>query len=110
LMIRNATIAEVASTMLASMLEQPVVDQTELGATRYDFILKFTPDAQQLAQLGLPGDGRGPGAPPAPAATDPDAPPDLFAAFEQQLGLKLESTKAPVDVLVIDKAEKPNEN
>jgi uncharacterized protein (TIGR03435 family) len=39
-----------------------------------------------------------------------DAPPGLFTAFQQQLGLKLESTKAPVDVLVIDHVEKPSEN
>jgi uncharacterized protein (TIGR03435 family) len=36
--------------------------------------------------------------------------PDLFTAIQQQLGLKLESTKAQVDVLVIDKVEKPSEN
>jgi uncharacterized protein (TIGR03435 family) len=35
---------------------------------------------------------------------------DQAAAFQQQLGLKLESTKAPVEVLVIDKVEKPSEN
>ena len=39
-----------------------------------------------------------------------DAAPDLFAAFQQQLGLKLEPTRAPVDVMVIDKVEKPSEN
>ena len=39
-----------------------------------------------------------------------DAPPDLFTAFQQQLGLKLESTKAPVDVLVVDRVEKPSAN
>ena len=40
----------------------------------------------------------------------PDAPPDLFTAFQQQLGLKLEATKAPVDVVVIDRIEKPSAN
>ena len=45
-----------------------------------------------------------------PRADNADAPPDLFTAFQQQLGLKLESTKAPVDVLVIDRVEKPSEN
>lgn len=48
---------------------------------------------------------------PPPAATDnPDAPPDIFAAFEQQLGLKLSSTRAQAEVLVIDKVEKPSAN
>jgi uncharacterized protein (TIGR03435 family) len=42
----------------------------------------------------------------APAAADPDAP-DLFTALRQQLGLKLEPTKAPVDVMVIERVEKP---
>ena len=45
-----------------------------------------------------------------PAADNPDAAPDLFTAFQQQLGLKLEPTKAPIDVMVIDKVEKPSEN
>ncbi len=36
--------------------------------------------------------------------------PSMIAAFEKQLGLKLESTKGPVEVLVIDHAEKPSEN
>jgi len=34
----------------------------------------------------------------------------LFTALQQQVGLRLESTRAPVDVLVIDKLEKPSEN
>jgi len=39
-----------------------------------------------------------------------EAQPDLFTAIQQQLGLKLESARAQVDVLVIDKVEKPSEN
>jgi uncharacterized protein (TIGR03435 family) len=107
--VANATMADLASMLQRSLLEQPVVDQTGLGATRYNFTLKYAPDPQQLTRLpdrrARPGD---PDAPPPP--NDPDAPPDLFTALQQQLGLKLESTKAPVDVLVIDKAEKPSEN
>jgi uncharacterized protein (TIGR03435 family) len=80
-----------------------VVDQTGLGAGRYDFILKWTPDASQQG-LGV----RENNAP--PVADNPDAPPDLFAAFEQQLGLRLQSTKAPVDVMVIDHVDKPSPN
>ena len=103
--VRNATMAEFAGVLQANILDRPVVDQTELGSTRYDFTLKWTPDPSQ-GQIGGPG----PGANVPPAAPDPDAPPDLFTAFQQQLGLKLESTKAAVDVLVIDKVEKPSEN
>jgi uncharacterized protein (TIGR03435 family) len=101
--VRNATMAEWANVLQARILERPVVDQTGLGSTRYDFIVKWTPDQTQAAQLGpLPPNIT----PPAEA----DAPPDLFTAFQQQLGLKLESTKAPVDVLVIDRVNKPSEN
>ena len=59
------------------------------------------PDQGQMAAFGP--------APP-PPADNADAPPDLFLAFEQQLGLRLVSTKAPADVLVIDKVEKPSAN
>jgi uncharacterized protein (TIGR03435 family) len=102
IVVRNSTMAEWAAVLQANIVDQPVVDQTGLGSNRYDFILKWTPDQAQL-QLANPGA-------PAPTADNPDAPPDLFTAFEQQLGLKLVSTKAPVDVLVIDRAEKPSEN
>ena len=101
--VRNSTMSEFANILQANIMEQPVVDQTGLGAARYDFILKWTPDAAQLSRLGpIPGN--------APAADDPDAPPDLFSAFERQLGLRLQSTKAPVDVLVLDHVEKPSAN
>jgi hypothetical protein len=66
-MVRNAAIAEVASTEANVVeLKQPVVAQTGLGTTRYDFILKYTPDAQQQAQLCRPWPCRGPNAPPPP--------------------------------------------
>jgi uncharacterized protein (TIGR03435 family) len=100
LLVRNATILEFAQLLQQNILERPVVDQTGLTA-RYDFTLKWTPDQSQFG-------GRGGNAPPPPEGTVP--PPDLYNAIEQQLGLKLESTKAPVDVLVIDRVEKPSEN
>ncbi|HYA18611.1 MAG TPA: TIGR03435 family protein [Bryobacteraceae bacterium] len=96
--VRNATIAEVGSTLQGSILDKPVVDQTGL-TDKYDFTLKFTPDAGMLF-FG-----------PQPSGNDsPDAPPDVFAAFEQQLGLKLGSTRAQAEVLVIDHVEKPSAN
>ena len=103
--VRNATIAEFASVMQAQFMEQPVVDQTGLGDTRYSFLLKWTPDPSQRS-----GFGGGPAPNGAPSVPDPDAPPDLFAAMQQQLGLKMGTTKALVDVMVIDKVEKPSPN
>ena len=95
--VQNSTMAEFASDLQA---DRPVVDQTGLGSKRYDFILKWTPDAHAMnGATGAP-----------PAADDPDAPPNIFGAIQQQLGLKLESTKAQVDVIVIDHVEKPSEN
>lgn len=96
---RNSPMSQFTAVLQNSM-DRPVVDQTGLSE-RYDFTLNFTPDPAQAALL----DG-----PPAPAGDNPDAAPDLFAAFQQQLGLKLEPTRAPVDVMVIDKVEKPSEN
>jgi uncharacterized protein (TIGR03435 family) len=100
--VRNATMAEFATFVLLPSMDQPVVDQTGFGETRYSFILKFTPDPGMLPP------GAGPDAqPPAP---DADGPPHIFAAMEQQLGLHIQKTKAQVDVMVIDKVSKPSEN
>jgi uncharacterized protein (TIGR03435 family) len=100
--IRNSTMTEFAGFLQANILEQPVVDQTGL-TDRFDFNVRYTPDAAQLANLPA-------GVPPPPPVNDADTPPDLFTAFQQQIGLKLESKKAPVDVVVVDKVEKPSEN
>jgi uncharacterized protein (TIGR03435 family) len=95
--VRNATISDFAGLLQGTLLDRPVVDQTGL-TDRFDFTVKFTPDPSMM-----------PGLPRPPQPADADAPPDLFTAV-QQVGLKLESTKAKVDVLVIDKLEKPSEN
>ena len=97
---RNTSLDGVANALQSNVLDKPVVNQTGLTG-RYDFFLNFTPDATQIANFGA-------GAPGNPG--DLNAPPDIFAAFQQQLGLKLESTKAMVDVIVIDKIERPSEN
>ena len=99
--VRNAPFASVANALQGNLLDKPVVDQTGLTG-KYDFTVKFTPDQSQLANIGAN--------PPGATATDPDAPPDIFTAFQQQLGLKLESTKTAVDVMVIEKIEKPSDN
>jgi uncharacterized protein (TIGR03435 family) len=82
------------------VLDKPVVDQTGLTG-RFDFTLNWTPDEFQFSGMGVK---------PPPPGDDPSAPPDLFTAIQQQLGLKIDSTKSPVDVLVIDKVEKPSAN
>jgi uncharacterized protein (TIGR03435 family) len=97
---RNATMADFVSVMQRAVLDRPVVDQTRLEG-RYNFALNWTPDETQFASLG--------GVPPG-VGDKPDAPPDLFTAIQQQAGLKLEPTKALVDVMVVDKVEKPSAN
>jgi uncharacterized protein (TIGR03435 family) len=85
-----------------SGLNRTVVDRTGLTGS-YDFDLTFTPD--QMPQ------GRGdppPGAPPLPAI-DPNGP-SLFTALQEQLGLKLEPARGPVNVLVIDNVEPPTDD
>jgi uncharacterized protein (TIGR03435 family) len=85
--------------MLARMLGRTIIDKT--GVTgKYDIRLEWTPDESQTATL--PPDA------PKPAADS--AGPSIFTALQEQLGLKLESQKGPVEVLVIDRAEKPTEN
>jgi uncharacterized protein (TIGR03435 family) len=99
---RNATMEEFAGVLQGAVLDRPVVDQTGLKG-RFDFQLQWTPDETQFASL------RGPGPLPTPPE-GAETQPDLFTAIQQQLGLKLESTKAQTDVFVIDKVEKPSEN
>ena len=98
--VRNATMDEFAQVM-QSTLDRPVVNQTGLTG-RYDFQLRWTPDESQYG-------GRIP-----PQGTDgsaaADAPPPLFTAIQEQIGLKLEATKAPAKVMVIDQVEKPSAN
>ena len=96
----NASMTDLARVMQAAVLDRPVVDKTGLQG-RYDFTLTWTPDDSQFRGLGV----RVP-----PPSGDANAPPGLFTAIQEQLGLKLESTNAPVDVLVIDRVEKPSEN
>jgi uncharacterized protein (TIGR03435 family) len=94
--------AEFAGFLQARILDRPVVDQTGLTG-KFDFTLEWRPD---LAQLGPPA----PGAPAPQLPPEVEARPDLFTAIQEQVGLKLESAKAPVEVLVIDKVQKPSEN
>lgn len=94
----NATMADFAGTLQGAVLDRPVVDRTGLEG-RYDFTLEWTPDESQFRTFGS--------APPPP----PDAKlPGLFTAIQEQVGLRLESVNAPVEVIVIDRVDKPSEN
>ena len=95
--------------MLSGQLRRPVTDATGLKS-KYDFALFWTSENMGMA-------GRGGLAPPpdggAPLVSlpDSDSGPTLFGALQEQLGLKLEQKKGPVDILVIDHMEKvPTEN
>jgi bla regulator protein blaR1 len=97
---------------LARQLGRNVLDQTGLKGS-YDFTLKWAPDPSSMAMMqGPPGGGPPPGAGPAPdSGSPPDASgPSIFTAVQEQLGLKLESTKGPVDILIIDHVQQPSEN
>jgi uncharacterized protein (TIGR03435 family) len=86
---------------LSQRLGRPVIDKTGLSG-RYDFELTYTPDPGQMPAGGLLPQG---GAP----LPDPNGP-SIFAALEEQLGMKLQSARGPVQVLVVDHAEKPSGN
>jgi uncharacterized protein (TIGR03435 family) len=92
--------------MMTNQIRRPVLDKTGLNG-KYDFKLEYTID---LSGFPLPPGASGP-PPAAPAAGASDPGPDLAAAVQQQLGLRLMPSKANLDVLVIDKAEKvPTDN
>jgi uncharacterized protein (TIGR03435 family) len=74
---------------LQFMVGKPVIDQTNLSG-RYDFTLRWSPDELRAA--------------------DPDAAPGLLTAIQEELGLKLEATRGPTDVFVIDHVQRPSEN
>ena len=116
-MIAHQQTMQDLATRLSNQLSKPVTDTTGL-TKKYDFTLTFLPDYSNgpLGPLPPPpppgaggGEaGRGPGLTP---PTDAEAPPDIFAALQAQLGLKLEPKKGPVEQIVIDHIEKtPTEN
>jgi len=93
--------------MLESQLKGPVVDRTGLSG-KYDFTLEYSLDTMVLPLPAGP-----PGAGGAAAGTPPEVAsgPPLPAALQDQLGLKLEQKRAPLEVLIIDRADRtPTEN
>jgi uncharacterized protein (TIGR03435 family) len=87
----SASMADVAN-MLSYPLGRTVVDKTGIEG-KFRIHLTYAPDEVAGG-----------------AAASPDAGPSIFTALQEQAGLKLESTKGPIEVLVIDHVEKPSEN
>jgi bla regulator protein blaR1 len=87
--------------LLTQQTGRTVVDNTGLKGN-YDFTLHWTPD-QSTPALNAPGGGPD-------STTSSESGPSIFTAIQEQLGLKLESEKGPVEILVIDHVEKPSEN
>jgi uncharacterized protein (TIGR03435 family) len=93
----KATMARLAE-YLSGQGGRPVIDNTGLRG-EYDFRVEWAPDETA--------------APPGPPAGDLTAPlsgPSIFTALQEQLGLKLEATKGPIEIIVIDSVEKPSAN
>ena len=80
--------------MLTRLVDRPVIDRTELTGS-FDVILEFV--------LGWPAPGAAAGSLPADWSS-------LFTTLQQQLGLKLEAAREPVEALVVERAERPSEN
>jgi bla regulator protein BlaR1 len=91
---------EMLASQVSGQLGRTVIDRTGLKG-QYEIKLEFTPEGS--SQRG-PADG--PEASPPPDPTGPS----IFTALQEQLGLKLESSKGPVEIIIIDRAEKPTEN
>jgi uncharacterized protein (TIGR03435 family) len=85
------------TSTLGQFVSRSVVDRTELSGL-FDFELKWTPDTPPLVPADAP-----------PLNIDPNGP-SIFTALQEQLGLKLESTQGPVDIVVIDRVEHPTED
>jgi uncharacterized protein (TIGR03435 family) len=96
-MVMTGTPMSQFAMVLSNFVQRVVLDRTQLAGT-FDFRLTWTPER-------IPQGAPPPGAPALPPV-DPNGP-SLFAALQEQLGLKLEPTRAPLDVLVIDRVERP---
>lgn len=100
LVCHKTSLDSFAKIFLQGELGRPVVNQTGL-AGEFDFTMDWVPDE---------GQNRRPGEEPATVSTSAADGPSFFTALQEQLGLKLEPAKGPVEVLVIDHAERASGN
>jgi len=102
-MISNGQTMDGLAAQLSGGFDRPVIDQTGLKG-KYDLRLRYDPSSMSGGRGG-PKDALDP----APAGGDSpsgDSPPGIFSALQEQLGLKLEARKGPVDLLVVDRVQK----
>ena len=93
----NETVAELARAIGSQTLGAPLTDETGLTG-KYDYTIFWSTTATDAARRGTP-------------ATDDSDGPSIFDAVQEQLGLKIEKTRGPVQVLVVDHVDKkPTEN
>lgn len=94
--VTMGSLAQTLTQILARELDRVVIDKTAIDG-RYDLALTWSPENGATDMADTSNDASPPGS-------------SIFTALKEQLGLKIESEKAPVDVLVIDHAEQPVEN
>jgi uncharacterized protein (TIGR03435 family) len=100
MVMANARLADFTGFLQMIVLDRPVVDRTGIEG-RFDYSVTFTPDDSQF-------NGHPPKLP--QQAENSESSPNLFAAIQEQLGLKLDAAKTPVDVIAIDHVDKPSAN
>ncbi len=103
----GVTMAELAGRMLPAYVDRPVVDRTGLTG-RFNVHLEFVPP-RPVGPIFLNGQEMPAPAPGAEAPAEPSGP-SIFTALQKQLGLKLSPGKDPLDVIVVDRVERPSEN
>ena len=97
---RHQTMDQLAD-MIGAQVSRPVKNLTEIEGL-YDFTLAFESEPLAFARAARPAGASPDGAPPAPV----DPGPTIFAAIQEQLGLRLEQTRGPVEMLIVDRLEK----
>lgn len=86
--------------VLSGMLQRPIIDKTDFSG-KFDVNLRFAYEQEVTVGIGNPW-----------RTPDGDATgnPSMMTGLQQQLGLRLVSARGPVEVLVVDHAERPSEN
>jgi bla regulator protein blaR1 len=91
---KATTMAGLAKSLESTEFDRPVVDRTGLTG-KFDFEMTFLSDHVKGQPIGPP------------VEDEPNAPPGIFTAIQDQLGLKLVPSKGPTEIMVIDHVEKP---